>query len=215
MKKTSASPEMSTQITNDTQDTMVTERAARPKKSAPVKTRARPSATKVQAPADTPSPKNTKAAGKSPSKTPNQTPVKTTPKTPAPKASQVAIKTSTRSPARSATQTKTRKPARLKTPALPHDAALALSAEPLSTEKRLAEQTPATVCATDSSPTHESKAAETPPSPAEAPVVNDAELWEQGSPIRIRIAQLRTRNALLEEQLQSLRPLFQVRGKKK
>ena len=47
------------------------------------------------------------------------------------------------------------------------------------------------------------------------PVVNDAELWEQGSPIRIRIAQLRTRNAFLEEQFQRLRPPVQVRGKKK
>jgi hypothetical protein len=53
------------------------------------------------------------------------------------------------------------------------------------------------------------------PSPTAAPELTVAELWEQGSPIRIRIAQLRTRNSLLEEQLQRLRPPVQVRGKKK
>jgi hypothetical protein len=63
--------------------------------------------------------------------------------------------------------------------------------------------------APDTTQTAQSSAAVTPP------LVSDAELWEQGSPIRTRIAQLRTRNSLLEEQLQKLRPPFQVRGKKK
>jgi hypothetical protein len=62
----------------------------------------------------------------------------------------------------------------------------------------------------------ETSAAETAaPANVTPPVVNDAELWEKDSPIRLRIAQLRTRNALLEEQLQRLRPPLQVRGKKK
>ena len=59
-------------------------------------------------------------------------------------------------------------------------------------------------------------AAEIPdPEAVSTPVLSVAELWEQGSPIRTRIAQLRTRNSLLEEQLQRLRPPVQVRGKKK
>lgn len=59
-------------------------------------------------------------------------------------------------------------------------------------------------------------AAEKPaPDAAPTPELSVAELWEQGSPIRTRIAQLRTRNSLLEEQLQRLRPPVQVRGKKK
>lgn len=53
------------------------------------------------------------------------------------------------------------------------------------------------------------------PTSTATPLLSVAELWEQGSPIRTRIAQLRTRNSLLEEQLQRLRPPVPVRGKKK
>ena len=51
--------------------------------------------------------------------------------------------------------------------------------------------------------------------PVMPPLIPDAELWDQGSTVKSRMAQLRTRNALLDEQLQRLRPPFQVRGKKK
>ena len=59
-------------------------------------------------------------------------------------------------------------------------------------------------------------AAEKPaPEAMSNPVLSVAELWEQGSPIKNRIAQLKTRNSLLEEQLQRLRPPVLARGKKK
>lgn len=50
---------------------------------------------------------------------------------------------------------------------------------------------------------------------AAPPVLDEAELWDQASPIKNRLAQLKTRNALLEEQLQRFRPPVHVRGKKK
>jgi hypothetical protein len=64
-----------------------------------------------------------------------------------------------------------------------------------------------------------------PKTPAQAPAVSpaavqasvmldEAALWEQDDPVKSRLAQLRARNALLEEQLQRLKPPFQARGKK-
>jgi hypothetical protein len=55
---------------------------------------------------------------------------------------------------------------------------------------------------------------ETPQTPPTPPVLDEAALWEQDSPVRNRLAQLRSRNALLGEQLQRLKPPFQARGKK-
>lgn len=46
-------------------------------------------------------------------------------------------------------------------------------------------------------------------------VLDVAALWEQGSPVKTRLDQLKTRNALLQEQFQRLRPAIPVRGKKK
>jgi len=147
-----------------------------------------------------------KVVAAKPQKTAKKTPVKT----PTP----MAAKTSTRSPADSTTSSKSGKPARAKKTALPTAAASALQPDPLTTNESLADLATQTSHKTASSP--EKAAAETPVTPTvKTPVVNDAELWEQGSPIRTRIAQLRTRNSLLEEQLQRLRPPVQVRGKKK
>lgn len=176
MKKISASPPASPE---STQDTVVPERQAPPKKSvsavkktgakvpAPRKPSARQSAAKAQAPSNEPA-----AAKALTDSVAAPVPAKRV----RPKPNKAAVKT----PAR------TRKK-RLESPALPLPANL----------------TPIMAIETAEPP------AVTPP------VVNDAELWEQGSPIRIRIAQLRTRNALLEEQFQRLRPPVQVRGKKK
>ena len=47
-----------------------------------------------------------------------------------------------------------------------------------------------------------------------APILDDADLWEQDNPVKSRLAQLRTRNALLDEQLQRLKTPFHARGKK-
>lgn len=44
-------------------------------------------------------------------------------------------------------------------------------------------------------------------------LLSDADLWEQESPINDRLSALQTRNALLKEQLQRLKPPFQARGK--
>jgi hypothetical protein len=47
-----------------------------------------------------------------------------------------------------------------------------------------------------------------------APILDEAALWEQDNPVKSRLAQLRTRNALLDEQLQRLKTPFHARGKK-
>jgi len=162
--------------------------------------------------------KTAKPAGKSLGKkaTPLETPHASQPASPAP------AKTSRRSPAKSAarssarpaTQTKPRKPARVKTTALPPTPDPALNTQPSKTDPLLPELAVETTLPETSPPP--SKAVETAaPANVTPPVVNDAELWEKDSPIRLRIAQLRTRHALLEEQLQRLRPPLQVRGKKK
>jgi hypothetical protein len=55
------------------------------------------------------------------------------------------------------------------------------------------------------------------PEPAAAPippVLDEAALWEQDSPVKTRLAQLKTRNALLSEQLQRLKSPLPARGKK-
>jgi hypothetical protein len=106
--------------------------------------------------------------------------------------------------ARPATQTKPRKPARVKTTALATTPDQASNTEPLETNPLLPDLAVETSASETAAPAN-----------VTPPVVNDAELWEKDSPIRLRIAQLRTRNALLEEQLQRLRPPLQVRGKKK
>ena len=46
------------------------------------------------------------------------------------------------------------------------------------------------------------------------PVLDEMDLWEQDSPVKNRLAKLRTRNSLLDEQLQRLKTPFQARGKK-
>ena len=120
----------------------------------------------------------------------------------------VAAKTKSRSPA----PTQTRKPSRVKSKAVSTALDEAQKVEPMLTDGVLIQDV--------SAPPHiklsDNTAAEKPaPEAAPTPVLSVAELWEQGSPIRTRIAQLRTRNSLLEEQLQRLRPPVQVRGKKK
>jgi hypothetical protein len=128
----------------------------------------------------------------------------------------VATKTPSRSPARSSARspapTQTRKPSRVKSKAVSTAPDEAQKVEPMLTDGVLIQDV--------SAPPHiklsDNMAAEKPaPEAAPTPVLSVAELWEQGSPIRTRIAQLRTRNSLLEEQLQRLRPPVQVRGKKK
>ena len=52
------------------------------------------------------------------------------------------------------------------------------------------------------------------PAASPPPVLDEAALWEQDSPVKNRLAQLRTRNALLGEQLQRLKSPSQARGKK-
>lgn len=47
-----------------------------------------------------------------------------------------------------------------------------------------------------------------------APMLTEADLWEQDNPVKSRLAQLRTRNALLDEQLQRLKTPFHARGNK-
>lgn len=49
---------------------------------------------------------------------------------------------------------------------------------------------------------------------AAAPMLTEADLWEQDNPVKSRLAQLKTRNALLDEQLQRLKTPFHARGKK-
>jgi hypothetical protein len=46
------------------------------------------------------------------------------------------------------------------------------------------------------------------------PILDEASLWEQDNPVKSRLAQLRTRNALLDEQLQRLKSPFHARGNK-
>ena len=52
------------------------------------------------------------------------------------------------------------------------------------------------------------------PQPAAPAVLDDALLWEQDSPVLARLAQLRIRNAALDEQLQRLKSPLTVLGKK-
>lgn len=56
--------------------------------------------------------------------------------------------------------------------------------------------------------------AQKPPAAPPPPVLDEAALWEQDSPVKNRLAQLRTRNALLGEQLQRLKSPSPARGKK-
>lgn len=128
----------------------------------------------------------------------------------------VAAETQSRSPARSSARapapSQTRKPSRVKTSALPATPDQPPTVEPIVTDDFLIQN----VNANPTNKLSDNTASETLAATASAPpLLSVAELWEQGSPIRIRIAQLRTRNALLEEQLQRLRPPVQVRGKKK
>ena len=134
-------------------------------------------------------------------------------------ATPAAAKTSSRAPKRSSarppTRTPTRKPARVKKPAQPSSPDATLGSAPLlTTDPVLAAQVIGPTALLEKSPESQvvDQAATAKVTP---PVLNDAELWEQGSPIRIRIAQLKTRNSLLEEQIQRLRPSTQVRGNKK
>lgn len=46
------------------------------------------------------------------------------------------------------------------------------------------------------------------------PVLDEMDLWEQDSPVKNRLAKLRTRNSLLDEQLQKLKTPIKARGKK-
>jgi hypothetical protein len=163
---------------------------------------------------ETPVPKVTAPAKKSSELAPSKSAAKvakaTPPKAVAKATAKAVTKTAVKkaSPAPSPATSPSRKPARVKKPALPVATAPASPPRQAPSRASLAELTSPTPHPSASAP--QSKAAEAPP------VVNDAELWEQGSPIRTRIAQLRTRNAFLEEQLQRWRPpVVQVRGKKK
>jgi hypothetical protein len=102
----------------------------------------------------------------------------------------------------------------VKTTALPPTPDQAPSTAPEKTDPLLPEQAVETT-APQTGALENTTADKAVPAAVTPPVVNDAELWEKDSPIRLRIAQLRTRNSLLEEQLQRMRPPFQVRGKKK
>jgi hypothetical protein len=53
-----------------------------------------------------------------------------------------------------------------------------------------------------------------PPAAPPPPLLDEAALWEQDSPVKNRLAKLKTRNALLGEQLQRLKSPSQARGKK-
>lgn len=46
------------------------------------------------------------------------------------------------------------------------------------------------------------------------PVLDEADLWEQESTVKNRLAKLKTRNSLLSEQLQRLKTPIKARGKK-
>lgn len=59
-----------------------------------------------------------------------------------------------------------------------------------------------------------SRPPEDPPAVPSPPVLDEAALWEQDSPVKTRLAQLKTRNALLSEQLQRLKSPLPARGKK-
>jgi hypothetical protein len=74
---------------------------------------------------------------------------------------------------------------------------------------RLKTQAPAAAPPVQPSQTAPQPAAFTP-----APLLDEAALWEQDNPVKSRLAQLRTRNALLDEQLQRLKTPFHARGKK-
>jgi hypothetical protein len=188
---------------NDTENP-VSELAARPKRSPTVVKKPAAKAPKA-ARAKPPKPVG-KSLGKK--ATPEATPAAAKTSSPPP------AQSSPRSSARPATQTKPRKPARVKTTDLLHTPDQAPNTASLKTALLLPELAVGTTAPETSHPGI--NAAETPaPANVTPPVVNDADLWEKESPIRLRIAQLRTRNALLEEQLQRLRPPLQVRGKKK
>lgn len=240
MKKKNVLPKASLPSTDEPK---VPEQATPPKRPAstvkkstakvppPIKSSTRTAALKTQAPSVSPAvseavpepgaapvtSQSLTAKAKKPART---TAGKKAAKTPLP----VAAKTSTRSPARSPTASKTRKPARLKTAPVSQTPEPTLNTEPAATEDLLTQQASGTTQPQTTLPETrlpettlpETTAAEKAgPATVTSPVVNDAELWEQASPVRLRIAQLRTRNSILDEQLQRLRPPFQVRGKKK
>ncbi len=69
-------------------------------------------------------------------------------------------------------------------------------------------EAPAKLTEEASSATPLSMAAEPPPP------LDPSLLWEQDSPVKLRLSQLKTRNALLDEQLHRLKSPFQVRGLK-
>lgn len=245
MKKKNVLPKASLPSTDETrlpeQATPPKRPASTVKKSTakvppPIKSSTRTAALKTQAPSVSPAvseavpepgaapvtSQSLTAKAKKPART---TAGKKAAKTPLP----VAAKTSTRSPARSPTASKTRKPARLKTAPVSQTPEPTLNTEPAATEDLLTQQAAGTTQPQTTLPETtlpetrlpettlpETTAAEkASPATVTSPVVNDAELWEQASPVRLRIAQLRTRNSILDEQLQRLRPPFQVRGKKK
>jgi hypothetical protein len=56
-------------------------------------------------------------------------------------------------------------------------------------------------------------AADHAPTPLPVPL-DEAVLWEKDNPVKSRMAQLKARNAILEEQLQRLQSPFQARGKR-
>ena len=136
--------------------------------------------------------------------------------TPSGKTAKPVGKTQSRSPARSSARspapTQTRKPSRLKT-----NAQATSPDQPSRVEPILADDviTPNTRAPRPNKLTDNAASEKLATADATPPMLSVAELWEQGSPIRLRIAQLRTRNSLLDEQLQRLRPPVQVRGKKK
>lgn len=45
-------------------------------------------------------------------------------------------------------------------------------------------------------------------------VLDEAKLWEKDNPVKTRLAQLKSRHALLQEQLQRIKPPVYARGKK-
>jgi hypothetical protein len=230
MKKKSVLPKASLPSTDETR---VPEQATTPKRPAstvkktsakvppPIKSRTRTAALKIQTPSDSsavseaaPEPGATPVTAKSLTAKAQKSARKTAGETTAQTPLSVAAKKSTRSPARSPTASKTRKPARLKTSPVSPTPEPTLNTEPAATEDVLIQQASGTTQPQNT--LAETTAAEkTGPATVTPPVVNDAELWEQASPVKLRIAQLRTRNSILDEQLQRLRPPFQARGKKK
>jgi hypothetical protein len=197
------------------------------KKSVASKPNPRQSVVKVQAvsdPSGAPEPRSKPITAALPAKTvrpPSSKPSgKSQDKALTPSASPAAAKTSSRQPTRSSRRssarppTHTRKPAQAKTAASPctPDTAVStalLAQHTLPSEQASGSSAPVTNSAKSVQADKAAAASVTPP------VANDAELWEQGSPISSRIAQLRTRNSLLDIQLQRLRTPIQVRGKKK